>query len=115
MNEIIEINGATYQKILDMDPDYFIVRTYSAGVFFGIIKERNGKEGTLINARRIWKWAGAFSLSQMAVEGVKKPKECKFDCIMPEINLTEIIETIRCTKEAKKNLQNVPVWDYTNG
>lgn len=41
---------------------YVIVRTYSAGVFAGNLKSRNGKEVELTDARRIWRWAGAASL-----------------------------------------------------
>jgi hypothetical protein len=58
--------------------DYVIVRTYSAGVFAGTLRERNGKEVTLHNARRIWYWAGAASLSQLAQSGTSKPNQCKF-------------------------------------
>lgn len=55
-----------------------MVRTYSAGVFLGTVASRDGKEVTLTNARRIWYWAGAATLSQLATEGTSKPKECKF-------------------------------------
>jgi len=51
-----------------------IVRTYSAGVFLGTVKERNGKEVLLADARRIWYWDGAASLSQLAMEGTSKPQ-----------------------------------------
>ena len=47
---------------------YVIVRTYSAGVFSGNLKSRNGQEVVLTNARRLWYWAGAASLSQLAVD-----------------------------------------------
>jgi len=42
---------------------YVIVRTHSAGVFAGELKSRNGKEVDLNNARRLWYWYGAASLS----------------------------------------------------
>ena len=47
--------------------NYKIVRTYSAGVFAGTLVSRNGKEVVLENARRLWYWAGAASLSQHVV------------------------------------------------
>ena len=53
---------------------YFIVRTYSAGVFAGEIESRNGKEVVMRNARRLWYWDGAASLSQLAMEGVSEPE-----------------------------------------
>lgn len=48
---------------------YKMLRTQSAGVFVGYLKFRNGKEATLLHARRIWYWAGAASLSQLAEHG----------------------------------------------
>ena len=49
-----------------------IVRTYSAGVFAGTIKSRDGKEAVLTDARRIWYWNGAASLSELATKGMSK-------------------------------------------
>ena len=90
--------------------NYVIVRTYSAGVFAGNLVSRNGKEGVLRNARRIWYWAGAASLSQLAVDGTNKPDECKFPCEVEEITLTEIIEILSVTAKAKASIMAVPVW-----
>jgi hypothetical protein len=45
-----------------------IVRTYTAGVFMGDLESRTGQEVVLTNARRIWYWSGAASLSQLAME-----------------------------------------------
>jgi hypothetical protein len=89
---------------------YVIVRTYSAGVFAGYLKSRKGKEVVLIAVRRLWYWSGAASLSQLAMEGVKNPNECKFPCEVEEITLTEAIEIISVSKEAEKNIKNVPIW-----
>lgn len=89
---------------------YVIVRTYSAGVFAGNIKSRDGKEVILTEARRLWYWKGAASLSQLATEGVKCPKECKFPCEVAEITLTEAIEIITATEAAKASIASVPVW-----
>jgi len=49
------------------DQKFQIVRTYSAGVFAGYIESRNGKEVVMTKARRLWYWAGAASLSQLAM------------------------------------------------
>ena len=46
---------------------YVIVRTHSAGVFAGNLLSRKGKEVVLTNARRLWYWIGAASLSELAV------------------------------------------------
>jgi len=89
---------------------YVIVRTYSAGVFAGYIESRNGQEVVMKKARRLWYWDGAASLSQLAVEGVKKPQNCKFPCEVEKIELLNAIEIIDCTEVARKCIQGVKVW-----
>jgi len=89
---------------------YVIARTYSAGVFAGYLKVIKGKEAMLLNARRIWYWSGAASLSQLAVDGTSKPKECKFPTEVPEVLLTEVIEVLPVSEKARKSIQEVPEW-----
>lgn len=89
---------------------YVMVRTNTAGVFAGHLVSRKGKEVKLKNARRIWYWAGAASLSQLAMEGTSKPSDCKFPCPVDEVELTEAIEIIPITKAAEESIKNVPVW-----
>ena len=70
MNESIVINGEEYvKKVIPVNEyPYVIVRTYSAGVFAGYLKERNGREAVLLNARRLWQFFSA-SLSELAQSG----------------------------------------------
>lgn len=89
---------------------YVIVRTYSSGVFAGYLKSREGQEVTLINARRIWYWDGAASLSQLAMEGTSKPEKCKFPCEVNEILLLQAIEIIDVTEKSEKSIKSVPIW-----
>jgi hypothetical protein len=120
MENSIQINGKEYvlASMVNKQPaktlqgkTYCIIRTYSAGVFAGFINRKIlGKENTVYNARRIWYWAGAASLSQLANEGTKKPSDCKFAQIVSEVDLKEIIEVIPCTEQAKKNIEGVAVW-----
>lgn len=91
---------------------YVIVRTYSAGVFAGYLKSREGREVTLNNARRLWYWDGAASLSQLAMEGVSKPENCKFPCEVEEVILLEAIEILNVTEAAKKCIDEVPIWRF---
>lgn len=91
-----------------------IVRTYSAGVFFGELVENSrssdGKRGIIKNARRLFYWVGASSLSQLAVDGVCTPGKCKFPVSVPNIEVTEIIEILDVTKKAAKSIDGVQVW-----
>ena len=114
LNEI-EVNGVKYvpktsQPTTELCEDYFIVRTYSAGVFAGEIVERNGQEVEMVNARRLWYWSGAASLSQLAMEGVKKPDECKFPQEVTRVVLTKAIEILSCTKGAQESIKGVKIW-----
>jgi hypothetical protein len=89
---------------------YVICRTYSAGVFAGYLKKREGQEVTLIKARRLWYWDGAASLSQAANEGFSKPQNCKFPAEVEEVLLLNAIEILPTTIKAEKNIKGVSVW-----
>lgn len=108
----ITIDGKKYKQVEETQEGvpYVIVRTYSAGVFAGYLIDRNGKEGIMKDARRLWFWSGAASLSQLSQEGVKKPNECKFPCTVRRLELTEIIEVLYCTEAARKSIAGVPIW-----
>jgi hypothetical protein len=90
--------------------DYIICRTYSAGVFAGTLMSRKGQEVTLKQARRLWYWDGAASLSQLAMEGVKKPENCKFPCEVSSVVLLNAIELLPVTKQAKASIAQVAIW-----
>lgn len=106
----VVINGIEYVRREKVTKNYVIVRTYSAGVFAGNLESQNGKEVVLKNARRIWYWKGAASLSQLAMEGTSDPTNCKFPCEVTEITLTEAIEIIPCTEKAEQSIKEVPLW-----
>lgn len=89
---------------------YVIVRTYSAGVFAGNLESRNGQEVVLLNARRLWYWRGAASLSQLAMEGTVNPDECKFPCEVDRVELLQVIEILDVTQVAQKSIKSVKVW-----
>lgn len=96
--------------------DMYIVRTENAGVFAGEILEVNEvtRRCDLKNARRVWYWDGAASLSELAMEGTSKPGECKFPCAVKEITLFGVIEIIKMTDKAIKSFNSVPVWSARN-
>jgi hypothetical protein len=88
-----------------------IVRTFSAGVFAGELVSRKDKEVELKNARRLWYWSGAASLSQLAQKGTSNPQGCKFPCPVDRVVLTEAIEILDLTPAAKSSIDGVPVWE----
>jgi hypothetical protein len=90
---------------------YVIVRTYSAGVFAGELVSRKGQDVVMKNARRIWYWSGAASLSQLAMHGTSNPESCKFPCAVDRVELTQAIEILDVTPAARKSIAEVPTWE----
>ena len=89
---------------------YVIVRTYSAGVFAGTLVQKEGTEVELSNARRIWYWKGAASLSQLAEEGTTNPIECKFPQEVSQVLLSGVIEILKVSDKAMECIKGVPIW-----
>lgn len=87
-----------------------IVRGDRSGVFFGTLAAREGSDVELENCRRIWYWDGAASLSQLAVDGVSKPGNCKFTVSVDSIVITDAIEIIPCSEKSIKCIEAVPEW-----
>lgn len=93
-----------------MDKQKYIVRGDRSGVFYGEIKERNGKEVVMTNCRRLWFWSGANSISQLAQLGTSAPAKCRFTCAVDECVVLDAIEIDKCTECACKSIDEVPVW-----
>lgn len=87
-----------------------IIRGDRSGVEFGTLVAHDGQEVTLYNARRIWYWDGAASLSQLAKDGTLKPNNCKFTVTVDSITILDAIEIIPCTDKAIKSIEEVKEW-----
>lgn len=91
----------------------YIIRTYSAGVWYGNVKAHEGGEVVLINARRLWYWSGAASLSQLAQEGTSRPHDCKFTVTITDeegVYLPQVIEILPVSKKAQESIDDVKDW-----
>ena len=82
-----------------------IIRTYSAGVFFGLLVEKSGNEVILEDARRLYRWwaVKSISLSALAVYGIKHDRS-KICVTVPEIWL-EAIEILSCSDVAIESIE----------
>ena len=89
-----------------------IIRGDRSGVEFGELVEQNGNEVTLKNARRLWYWAGAASLSQLAMDGTKRRQDCKFTVTGSSITILDAVEISPCTDKAIKSIEEVDEWKY---
>ena len=91
------------------DRNYVIVRTESAGCFAGELVSREGSEARMTNARRLWYWSGAASLSGLAIHGTTNPIGCKFPAPV-DVTLLGVVEVIDVTPAAQKSISEVPEW-----
>ena len=89
---------------------FCIVRCYGASVFFARVENLDGQTAQLRDARRLWYWDGAASLSQLATEGTKAPGNCKFTVTVPQMTVTQVIEIIPCSEKAIKSISEVGEW-----
>lgn len=89
---------------------YIIVRSEKAGVFAGYFHSKDGNAVTLTNARRLWYWKGAASLSQMATSGTSDPQGCKFPIAVEKVELFGVIEILNTTPLAKQSIEGVSLW-----
>jgi len=85
-----------------------VVRTYSAGVWFGEIAEKSGNEVIVKNARRMWRWwaAEGISLSAVALHGIKHDQS-KIAEAVPAVWL-EAIELIPASDKAIASIEGAP-------
>lgn len=96
-----------------MQERYVIVRTYAMGVFAGLLQPESTETLKILkDARRIWYWDGAASLSQLAIDGTSKPEKCKFPEAVSRIELTSPngFEILDVTEKAKKSISEVKIW-----
>lgn len=85
------------------NPKPVLVRTYSAGVHFGYLVSREGKEVVLEKSRRLWRWFGAWTLSEVATKGIDT-KQSKVGAPI-SVTLTEAIEIIDVLPEAVASIE----------
>ena len=84
------------------DGRFVLVRTYSAGVHFGTLESRDGKEVVLRDARRVWYWKGANTLNELIASGPATGS--KISEPTSRVTLTEAIEIIDMTAEQHAKL-----------
>ena len=85
-----------------------IVRTFSAGCFYGVLSQKAGAEVILKDARRMREWQAAkgLTLQGCALNGIDSSKS--FIIAPVEHQWLEAIEIIPCTELAAKTLEEAP-------
>jgi len=92
--------------------EYSIIRGDKFGVFMARVVDDSKAplEIKVEDARRLWYWDGAASISQLAITGVSKPSNCKFPKSVQKATLYNVCEIIPCTVEAMSSISNVKEW-----
>lgn len=93
---------------------YAVVRCRDAGVHIGRVESIDGREVVLDDARRLWRWKGAFSLSDLALGASLDPE---FTLLAPPISvlLSEFCEIIPITAEVQAAIYALPHWTKATG
>lgn len=83
-----------------------IIRTYSAGVWFGTLTQKDGNEVILSNARRMWTWWAkeGISLSSVAMQGIKQDKSKIAESV--DSVWIEAIEIIPCSEKSIESIES---------
>ena len=105
VKEISEFMSTTNSKKSKMIGKICLVRADSAGVHFGEVVEKDGTNVLLKNSRRIRTWEGAFTLNEIAVNGVGSGSH--ISCSVDLIELTEAIELIPLTDKSINILSKI--------
>jgi len=84
---------------------YVIVRCRDAGVHCGEYRSHSGREVKLRNARRIWRWNGAMTLSEIAHSGLdsaqsKVSKPVKRALLLEACEILAVTDAARVTIDA---------------
>src|SRR5579863_3989382 len=90
---------------------YCIVRCYMSGVHAGIIKAYDPelRHAVIEDSRCIWYWSQAFTLYAVSQKGVGD--DSKITMKIPELLVTDVIEIIKTSPDAKINIENMPVYE----
>lgn len=86
-----------------MKGKFVVIRTYSAGVHVGTLESLEGTRAVLVDARRVWRWRGANTLSELSQKGADTDWT-RISEPVPSILLSEAIEVIPCSDAARENL-----------
>jgi hypothetical protein len=88
-----------------------IIRTYASGVHYGVLSAHSGREVTLTQSRRIWRFdvkTHGISLSEVANHGTTDDRSRVCEAL-PIITILDALEIIPCSDEAIRVIDAMPV------
>ena len=115
LSNVFNLGGTTNDNIIadKFLGKYVIIRTYSAGVHFGVLEyyDSKTKDVVLTEARRLFRWYNHFTLSQIAKEiDEDKVSDWMLSTAIEAIKLTEI-EIILVSEKSERVLRTMRTHD----
>lgn len=86
-----------------------IARIDRAGVFHGTLDHIDNDIMRLKDARRIYYWEGALSVTDMAANGLRAGK-ISAPVTTVEFMTSKVVELNECTNEASRSIESIKVW-----
>ena len=86
-----------------------IIRCYASGVHYGTLAAHDGRQVTLTDSRRLWKWhtggtSKGVSLSAVALTGIDASRST-VEPVLPEITLLDALEIIPTSDDAAASIE----------
>ena len=92
--EIIILNGIKYiPESVKPSVKECIIRGAQSSVHIGEVESQEGQKVVIKNAKKLWYWKGAFTLNQIAVDGLNR-KESRISKVAPRVTMLDAIEII---------------------
>ena len=86
-----------------------IIRCYASGIHYGTVAAHDGRQVTLTDSRRLWRWhtggkSKGVSLSAVAMTGIDATKST-VETVLPSITLLDAIEIIPVSEAAAASIE----------
>ena len=91
----------------DLIGQYVVVRGSAMGVHAGVLEAVEGDTVRLQDARRLWRWwaAKSISLSGVALHGLADRSECRIGGTVPVMVARDWCEILPCSQQAQDSLR----------
>lgn len=87
-----------------------IARINRAGVFHGVLDYWDDDIIRLKDVRRIYRWQGALSVTDMAANGISNSSKVTHPCGEVEFMSREVIEVNECSDTASEKIEGIREW-----
>ena len=86
---------------------FVLTRGRISGVMCGYLVERTAEVVVLREARQVWRWRGANTMTALAEEGASLTEYTRIDRPAPlvELNAEDVGAVFRCSPAAEENLR----------